>query len=125
MFTNCFLHSKPIVKVADSRQSIPMNPTYKAQAYQYSQDFFAVKTAEATDFANEFNLDLLDADNVYWLNFHNLDDRSSIEKLGQKIGLDKLSIESIFLPLRRAKVEEYPNYLFFQLHTLRNNSQDT
>jgi hypothetical protein len=54
MFTNCFLHSKPIVKVADSRQSIPMNPTYKAQAYQYSQDFFAVKTAEATDFANEF-----------------------------------------------------------------------
>jgi magnesium transporter len=125
MFTNCFLHSKPIVKVADSRQSIPMNPTYKAQAYQYSQDFFAVKTGEATDFANEFNLDLLDADNVYWLNFHNLDDRSSIEKLGQKIGLDKLSIESIFLPLRRAKVEEYPNYLFFQLHTLRNNSQDT
>jgi magnesium transporter len=119
------LHSKPIVKVADSRQSIPMNPTYKAQAYQYSQDFFAVKTGEATDFANEFNLDLLDADNVYWLNFHNLDDRSSIEKLGQKIGLDKLSIESIFLPLRRAKVEEYPNYLFFQLHTLRNNSQDT
>ena len=102
-----------------------MNPTYKAQAYQYSQDFFAVKTAEATDFANEFNLDLLDADNVYWLNFHNLDDRSSIEKLGQKIGLDKLSIESIFLPLRRAKVEEYPKYLFFQLHTLRNNSQDT
>ncbi len=102
-----------------------MNPTYKAQAYQYSQDFFAVKTGEATDFANEFNLDLLDADNVYWLNFHNLDDRSSIEKLGQKIGLDKLSIESIFLPLRRAKVEEYPNYLFFQLHTLRNNSQDT
>ena len=102
-----------------------MNLTYKAQAYQYSQDFFAVKTAEATDFANEFNLDLLDPDNVYWLNFHNLDDRSSIEKLGQKIGLDKLSIESIFLPLRRAKVEEYPKYLFFQLHTLRNNSQDT
>lgn len=52
-----------------------MKPTHKAQVYQYSQDFFAVKTADAADFANEFNLDLLDVDNVYWLNFHNLDDR--------------------------------------------------
>jgi magnesium transporter len=102
-----------------------MKLKHKAQAYQYGQDFFTVKTAEASDFANEFNPDLIDADNVYWLNFHNLDDRISIEKLCQKIGLDKLSIESIFLPLRRAKVEEYPTYLFFQLHTLRNNSKDT
>lgn len=101
-----------------------MTPSIKAQSYQFSKDFFAVKTGDAFDFANEFNLDLLDPDNVYWLNFHELDDRASIEQLCQKIGLDKLSIESIFLPLRRAKVEEYSNYLFFQLHTLRNSNND-
>ena len=101
-----------------------MNPTQTAQAYQYSHDFFAVKAGSASDFADEFNPQLIDQDNVYWLNLHQLDDRESISRICQKIGLDKLSIESIFLPLRRAKVEEYPNYLFFQLHTLRNESQD-
>jgi magnesium transporter len=102
-----------------------MNPTQKAQAYQYSNEFFAVKTAQASNFAEEFDPGLIDTDNVYWLNYHGLDDRESIERLGQKIGLDKLCIESIFLPLRRAKVEEYPTYLFFQLHTLQNPCRDT
>jgi magnesium transporter len=101
-----------------------MNPTQKAQAYQYSHEFFAVKAGDPTDFADEFDPQLIDPDNVYWLNFHDLNDRTSIERLCQKIGLDKLSTESIFLPLRRAKVEEYPNYLFFQLHTLQNSNLD-
>ena len=113
-----------IARVADSRQKTNMNPTQTAQAYQYSHDFFAVKAGSASDFADEFDPQLIDPDNVYWLNLHELNDRESIEKICHKIGLDKLSIESIFLPLRRAKVEEYPTYLFFQLHTLRNNSQD-
>lgn len=113
-----------IARVADSRQNTNMNPTQTAQAYQYSHDFFAVKAGAASDFADEFDPQLIDPDNVYWLNFHDLEDRSSIEKLCQKIGLDKLSIESIFLPLRRAKVEEYPKYLFFQLHTLQNTNMD-
>ena len=101
-----------------------MKPIQKAQAYQYSHEFFAVKTAQASDFADEFDPQQIDTDNVYWLNFHGLDDRDSIERLGQKIGLDKLSVESIFLPLRRAKVEEYPTYLFFQLHTLQSPCND-
>ena len=99
-----------------------MNPTQKAQAYQYSHDFFAVKKGSASDFADEFDPKLIDKDNVYWLNFHDLEDRTSIERICQKIGIDKLSYESIFLPLRRAKVEEYPNYLLFQLHTLQNTN---
>jgi magnesium transporter len=113
-----------IARVADSRQKTNMNPTQTAQAYQYSHDFFAVKAGSASEFADEFDPQLIDPDNVYWLNFHDLEDRTHIEKLCKKIGLDKLSIESIFLPLRRAKVEEYPNYLFFQLHTLQNTHMD-
>jgi hypothetical protein len=62
-----------------------MKPTHKAQVYQYSQDFFAVKTAEAADFANEFNLDLLDVDNVYWLNFHNLDERIHCRRIWHEL----------------------------------------
>jgi magnesium transporter len=101
-----------------------MKPIQKAQAYQFSHEFFAVKNGQAADFANDFDPQLIDTDNVYWLNYHGLDDRDSIERLCQKIGLDKLSVESIFLPLRRAKVEEYPTYLFFQLHTLQNPCTD-
>ena len=93
-----------------------------AQLYQYSQEFFAVRNETVKQICAEFEPASLDPDYVYWLNFHHLEDRESLELLCQKIGLDKLSIESIFLPLRRSKVEEYPHYLFFQIHTLSNNS---
>ncbi len=93
-----------------------------AQLYQYSQEFFAVRNEEVHQICADFEPNAIDTDYVYWLNFHNLDQPDSLELLCQKLHLDKLSIESIFLPLRRSKVEEYPNYLFFQIHTLRNNS---
>ena len=93
-----------------------------AQLYKYSQEFFAVRNEEVHQICADFEPNAIDTDYVYWLNFHNLDQRDSLELLCQKLHLDKLSIESIFLPLRRSKVEEYPNYLFFQIHTLRNNS---
>lgn len=101
-----------------------MKPSQKAQVYQYNHAFYAIKTAQAADFVHEFDPDHIDPDNVYWLNFHGLEDQQSISQICNKIGLDKLSIESIFLPLRRAKVEEYPSYLFFQIHALRNNTKD-
>jgi hypothetical protein len=63
-----------------------MNPTQTAQAYQYSHDFFAVKAGSASDFADEFDPQLIDQDNVYWLNLHQLDDRESISRICQKIG---------------------------------------
>lgn len=93
-----------------------------AQLYKYSQEFFAVRNEEVQQICSDFEPNAIDTDYVYWLNFHNLHDRQALELLCQKLQLDKLSIESIFLPLRRSKVEEYPNYLFFQIHTLRNNS---
>jgi magnesium transporter len=93
-----------------------------AQLYKYSQEFFAVQNEEVHQICSDFEPNAIDTDYVYWLNFHNLQDRQALELLCQKLQLDKLSIESIFLPLRRSKVEEYPNYLFFQIHTLRNNS---
>jgi magnesium transporter len=92
-----------------------------AQLYKYSQEFFAVQNEEVHQICSDFEPNAIDTDYVYWLNFHNLQDRQSLELLCQKLQLDKLSIESIFQPLRRSKVEEYSNYLFFQIHTLRNN----
>lgn len=93
-----------------------------AQLYKYSQEFFAVQNEEVHQICSDFEPNAIDTDYVYWLNFHNLQDRQALELLCQKLQLDKLSIESIFQPLRRSKVEEYSNYLFFQIHTLRNNS---
>ena len=88
-----------------------------AQLYKYSKEFFAVRNEEVQQICSDFEPNAIDTDYVYWLNFHNLHDRQALELLCQKIQLDKLSIESIFLHLRRSKVEEYPNYLFFQIHT--------
>lgn len=112
------------VRVAGLRQKVSKTMQSKTQSYKFSHDFFAVKTASADEFAHDFDLQSIDSDHVFWLNFHGLQEKESIELICQKIGFDKLSIESIFAPLRRAKVEEYSRYLFFQLHTLPNGCQD-
>lgn len=54
----------------------------------------------------------IDTDHVYWLNYHGLEDKDTIEQLATKLGIDKLVIEALYAPSRRPKVEEYPNFLF-------------
>jgi magnesium transporter len=85
----------------------------ECQLYKYNSSFYAVEKDEANHFVNDFVESEIDNDYVSWLNFHSLEDRESIEKICLKLGVDKLSIESIYNDIRRPKVEEYPNYMFF------------
>jgi magnesium transporter len=85
------------------------------QLYKYNKEFFAVKKETAHVFSQGFVEQELDDDYVSWLNFHGIDSREDIETLAKKLQLDKLSIENIFQPIRRTKLEEFPNYLFFSV----------
>ena len=87
------------------------------QVYKYDNDFFLVTKNSPEYFAKEFVSTEIQKDQVVWLNFHDISDRLSIEKLGESLLIDKLSIEDIFKEKHRPKLEEYPNYLFFSIRS--------
>lgn len=87
------------------------------QLYKYDRDFFLVTKNSPAYFAEEFDPSTIDIDFVAWLNFHNLHDRASIEKLCERLSIDKLSVEDIYTEKKRPKLEEYSNYLFFSIRS--------
>ncbi len=87
------------------------------QLFKYDYDFFMVTRDEASHFAQTFNLNELDPDYVSWLNFHNKDDRESIDQLCANLNLERLTVEDIYIEKRRPKLEEYPNYMFFSIRS--------
>jgi magnesium transporter len=96
----------------------------ECQLYKYNSSFYAVEKEEPIHFVNDFVETEIDSDYVSWLNFHSLLDRNSIEKLCAKLGIDKLSIDSIYNLQRRPKVEEYPDYMFFSVRSALPNPND-
>lgn len=87
----------------------------ECQLYKYNSEFYAIEKDEPAHFVNDFVESEIDPDYVSWLNFHGLHDQLSIEKICQKLKIDKLSIETIYNFTRRPKVEEYPEYMFFSV----------
>ena len=85
------------------------------QLYKYNATFYSVKKESSSYFADEFLESELDSDHVAWLNFHGIEDTESIEQLCHKLGIDKLTIESIHKQVRRPKVEEYSKYMSFHV----------
>ncbi len=85
------------------------------QLYKYNATFYSVKQESSSYFADEFLESELDNDHVAWLNFHGIEDEEAIEQLCHKLGIDKLTIESIYKQVRRPKVEEYSKYMSFHV----------
>jgi magnesium transporter len=88
------------------------------QLYKYNTSFFSIQKESSSHFAQSFLASDLDNDHVYWLNYHGLEERENIESLAIKLSVDKLVVESLYLPVRRPKVEEYPAYIYFSVRSL-------
>ena len=85
------------------------------QLYKYSKTFYSSKRETAEFFANNFTQNEIDQDHTAWLNYHGLDEKSYIESLCENLEIDHLCVENIFSETKRAKVEEYDNYMFFSI----------
>jgi len=109
------LSGKPIEKLNMS----------SCQLYKYNQSFFFIQKESSSYFAENFSTNDLDNDHVYWLNYHGLDEKENIGDLAKKLGIDKLIIEALHLPVRRPKIEEYPSFIYFTVSSLLpNDNQD-
>ncbi|MCE3296969.1 MAG: magnesium and cobalt transport protein CorA [Crocinitomicaceae bacterium] len=88
------------------------------QLYDYNNDEYKLTRNSPKHYADNFVKEkLLDShdDKNHWLNYHDLSDRESVEKLCEQLGIDKLTVEDIYSDLKRPKLEEYTNYVFFSV----------
>ncbi len=95
------------------------------QLYKWNKTFFFYKNESSEYFANNFTENEIDEDHTCWLNYHGLTERNNIEKLCDNLNIERLCVDSIFTETRRAKVEEYDNYMFFSIKSaLSSDSED-
>lgn len=102
-----------------------MDNEFTCQLYKYDHEFFLVTKNTPEYFAHEFYENSIDEDYVSWLNFHGINDRPNVEKLCENLGIDKLTIEDIYTEIRRPKLEEYKNYMFFSVKSALPDENNT
>ncbi|UXP33397.1 magnesium/cobalt transporter CorA [Reichenbachiella agarivorans] len=87
------------------------------QHYQYNKDELKVNEVE-------YNLDFVKEENdklVHWLNIYGLHDVEIIQDIGQKLGMDRITLRHVLDTTLRPKVEEFDKYLFFSIKSILND----
>jgi magnesium transporter len=99
---------------------ILQNSNNFCQLYVYNEDYFLLTKNSEDYFAENFHIKEKFNENkekINWLNFHSIDNKTAIEKLAANLNIERLTIEDIYAELKRPKLEEYPNYLFFSVRS--------
>lgn len=87
------------------------------QLYSYNFENIEVKKESVSYFEKHFRSSELDNSKVHWLNFHSLENKDAIEAFCLAQGFERLSIEDIFIEVKRPKLEEYNSYFFFSIRS--------
>jgi len=88
------------------------------QLYAYNDAEYSIEKGSEDHFVSEFHTNQLKTDYIHWLNFHSIDRQELIQQFFQDNSIDHLIYEDIYDPLRRPKLEEYDNYLFFSIRSV-------
>lgn len=85
------------------------------QLYEYDPQSFLLTKNTPAYYVQNFDAAELTDGKIHWLNFHSIEDRANIELLCENLAIEKLTVEDIYKDLKRPKLEEYENYLFFKI----------
>lgn len=85
-----------------------------AQLYKYNPEMYSLEKNTEMHFAETFS-PFEDLSSTYWLNFHSIKDREAIHKLCDRLCIDRLLQEDLFIPNKRTRLEEYSEYVFFSI----------
>lgn len=88
------------------------------QLYSYNSDHFNLKEDDEDYFVNEYSYENLPSDEVHWLNFHRIEKKELITQFFKNQNFDQLVLEDVYARMRRPKLEEYDEYLFFSLRSV-------
>jgi len=88
------------------------------QLYSYNSYHFNLKEEDEDYFVNEYSYENLPSDEVHWLNFHRIEKKELITQFFKNQNFDQLVLEDVYARMRRPKLEEYDEYLFFSLRSV-------
>ncbi|MCR9251702.1 MAG: magnesium/cobalt transporter CorA [bacterium] len=88
----------------------------ESQLYTFNSERFQISNSLA-----DYQLIDQEPGSNYWLNYHGIHNVSILEELGEKLKLDRLTIRQILDTTQRPKVEDFDNYLFFSVKSIKNN----
>lgn len=88
------------------------------QHYSYNSNLYDFSEGDAGHFAENFSPV---EERINWLNFHSLSDRSSIEAVCHRFGVDSTTVIKIFSSKKEYGLEEYEGYMFFRLPAVDGN----
>lgn len=95
------------------------------QLYCYNHESVDVYKETLTDFLTKRNpLDLSD-EKIHWVNFHDISDKEQVENFLITNNYHRLTIEDIYTTVKRPKLEEYDNYLFFSIRSALPTSAES
>lgn len=93
------------------------NSEHLAQLYTYDVSTFDISKNTIPHFASNFTLVKMEKEKVNWLNFHSIEDRESIEKTCDNLGIEKQTIDDIYKIQKRPKLEDFDSYFFFSIQS--------
>ena len=90
----------------------------KMQLFVYNENRFEEYSKVAINKIEKELNDLLQKEDVKWLNIHGLHDVELIKKIGDQVGIQNFIVGDILNTLRRTKVEELDDMLFFNIKSI-------
>ncbi len=84
------------------------------QLYRYNASEIDIQEGDEAFFETQFIPEDY-PDFTMWLNFHSMAEKESIIELCNRLGIDKLIQEDLFMGTKRPRLEEYPEYVFFTI----------
>jgi len=88
------------------------------QLFVYNENRFEEYSKVAINKIEKELNDLLQKEDVKWLNIHGLHDVELIKKIGDQVGIQNFIVGDILNTLRRTKVEELDDMLFFNIKSI-------
>ena len=87
--------------------------------FQYNQNIFVERKIENVEELKE----LINAQNVLWININGLHDIDKLEKIGEMFNINPLTMEDILNVNHPPKLEEHEEYLFLISKSFHYNSE--
>ncbi|MDH4090874.1 MAG: magnesium/cobalt transporter CorA [Cyclobacteriaceae bacterium] len=86
----------------------------KLQLFTYNEN-----TCVETDKIGDYHLiDTIDQSHNYWLNVHGIHEVDLIERISEKLRLERLTVRQIVDTTQRPKVDDYDDYIYFSVKSI-------
>ncbi|WP_420318517.1 magnesium/cobalt transporter CorA [Ekhidna sp.] len=91
----------------------------KVQLFQFNEK--EIQESDKKDFSP---MSGMDTNKIYWLNIHGLHEVDLVQNLAEVMNMDRLSVRHVLDTTQRPKVEEFDDYLFFNVRSILLDEED-